>query len=66
MRDSRPLSSISLTRALWWMVSYLFVGVFGGIEALILLALLFDNLGVGHDDLGVVESLGATSVNESI
>ena len=66
MRDSSPLSSTNLKRALWWMVWYLFVGVFGGIEALILLALLFDNLGVGHDDLGVVESLGDTSVNESI
>lgn len=39
-----------------WIVSYLFVGVFRGIEALILLALLFD-FGVGHGGLGKVECL---------
>jgi hypothetical protein len=41
----------SVPSASLWIVSYLFVGVFRGIEALILLALLF-NFGVGHGGLG--------------
>lgn len=43
----------SVPSASMWIVSYLFVGVFRGIEALILLALLF-NFGVGHGGLGKV------------
>jgi hypothetical protein len=47
-----------------WIVSYLFVGVFRGIEALILLALLFD-FGVGHGGLGKVECLEGNLVTKN-
>lgn len=47
-----------------WIVSYLFVGVFRGIEALILLALLF-NFGVGHGGLGKVEYLEGQLVTKN-